>query len=257
VRYDDDDDFGSHVSGRATAAWLPEFLADETTKFHASYGTGFRAPSPFESATNRAASLPALKEEDSRGADFGVEQSFLAHAAAIDVTLFEQWTRNEIRFDNIGFTGYFQEPGESFARGVEITGNWRKPVHFGALTSFDLQTALTYTDSKVHSPDAENGLPRIRRPRYMTATTLTLGFGEDRASLALTLRSAAKTEDGFSSFRVPLDSYGVVDVSARWSLSSRMEAFLRGNNIFNEQYQEVSGFATSDAALYAGIRIRG
>src|SRR5262249_15204797 len=160
--------------------------------------------------------------------------------ATLDVTLFEQWIENEIRFDNVNFTGYFQEPGESFSRGVEITGNWRKTLHTGPLTSLDLQTALTYTDSKVHSPDAENGLPRIRRPRYMTATTLTLGFGQDRASLALTLRSAAKTEDGFSSFRVPLDAYGVVDVSARWKLRSNVEAFLRGDNIFNEQYQEVA-----------------
>jgi len=257
VRYDDDDDFGSHVSGRATLAWLPEFFAGETTKLHSSYGTGFRAPSPFERTTNSAAGLPPLREEDSRGVDFGVEQSFTGQAAILDVTLFEQWIKNEIRYDNVNFTGYFQEPGESFARGAEITGNWRKPLHFGALTSFDLQTALTYTDSKVRSPDAESGLPRIRRPRYMTATTITLGFGEDRVSLALTVRSAAKTEDGFSSFRVPLDSYGVVDVSARCKLSPKIEAFLRGDNIFNEQYQEVAGFATSGAALYAGIRIRG
>jgi vitamin B12 transporter len=257
VRYDDDDKFGSHVSGRATAAWLPHLFTDETTKFHASYGTGFRAPSPFERATNAAAALRELREEDSRGVDAGVEQRFAARAAKIDVTLFEQWIRNEIRFDNVGFTGYFQEPGKSFARGVEITGTWHKAVRFGPMTAFDLQTALTYTDSKVHSPDAENGLPRIRRPRYMTATTLSLDFAEDRGDLTITLRSAAKTEDGFSSFRVPLDAYGAVDVSARWKLTPRVEAFVRGDNVLNEQYEEVSGFATSDAAIYAGLRIRG
>lgn len=256
VRYDDDDKFGSHISGRATAAWLPAFFASETTKFHASYGTGFRAPSPYERATNAAAGLAVLHEEDSRGADFGIEQSFAGRAASIDITLFEQWIHNEIRYDNVNFTGYFQEPGESFARGIEISGNWQRALHLGLLTALDLQMALTHTDSRVHSPDSENGLPRLRRPRYMTASTLTLSFGEDRANLALTLRSAAKTEDGFSSFRVPLDSYGVVDVSARWQWTPKIEAFIRGDNVFNEQYEEVSGFATSDAAIYAGIRIR-
>ncbi len=257
LRYDDNDKFGTHLSGRATAAWLPVVFDGEITKFHASYGTGFRAPSPYERATNAAAGLPTLHEEDSRGADAGVEQSFVGHAATIDVTFFQQWIHNEIRYDNVGFTGYFQEPGESLARGVEISGNWRRSVQLGLLTAIDLQTALTYTDSQVHSPDAENGLPRIRRPRYMTASTLTLGFGEDRANLALTLRSAAKTEDGFGAFRVPLDSYGVLDISARFKLTPKIEAFIRGDNIFNEQYEEVAGFATSDAALYAGIRIRG
>ena len=119
-----------------------------------------------------------------------------------------------------------------------------------------IESAFTYTDSKVHSPDAENGLARIRRPRYVSASTLTLDFGKDRAALALTLRTAAKTEDGFSAFRVPLDSYGVLDVAARLKITPRIEAFVRGDNVLGEQYQEVDGFATSDAAIYAGLRLR-
>jgi vitamin B12 transporter len=256
LRYDDDTGFGSHLSGRATAAWLADFFAGETTRWHTSYGTGFRAPSPYERATNEAAGLPSLKEEQSRGYDFGVSQSILARSASLDITYFEQIIENEIRYDDVNFTGYFQALGHSMSRGLEVSGHTRLPVREGFLKAIDLDTSFTYTDARVHSPDAENGLPRIRRPRYASASTLTFRFGENKASLALTVRTAAKTEDGFAQFRVPLDSYAVLDMSARWNLTPAVEIFLRGDNILDQQYEEVAGFATSDAAIYAGIRLR-
>ncbi|RLA44197.1 MAG: TonB-dependent receptor, partial [Gammaproteobacteria bacterium] len=78
VRYDDNDDFGEHVSYRLTGAYLQELGGGDSLKYHGSYGTGFRAPSLSELAYNNgpfafgpAASL-ALDEETSKGFDLGL-----------------------------------------------------------------------------------------------------------------------------------------------------------------------------------------
>lgn len=257
LRFDHGDRFGDHLSGRATAAYLFRLGEGETSKLHASYGTGFRAPSLFEQATNLSSALPPLHEEGSRAFDIGLNQTFWGEALNLDVTYFDQTIENEIRFDNVGFTGYFQSQGSSRSRGVEVFAVVERRVERSWLSSWRLQSAYTYTDAKVHSPDPEDGLPRVRRPRHMSASALTLGFWRDRADLTFSVRTAARAEDGFREFRVPLDDYAVLGVNARWRVTPRVEFYATGVNIANEQYEEISGYATSDAALYVGLRIRG
>lgn len=257
LRFDHGDRFGDHLSGRATAAYLFRLGEGETSKLHASYGTGFRAPSLFEQATNLSSALPPLHEEESRAFDIGFNQTFWGEALNLDVTYFDQTIENEIRFDNVGFTGYFQSQGSSRSRGVEVFAVVERRVERSWLSSWRLQSAYTYTDAMVHSPDPEDGLPRVRRPRHMSASALTLGFWRDRADLTFSVRTAARAEDGFREFRVPLDDYAVLGVNARWRVTPRVEFYATGVNIANEQYEEISGYATSDAALYVGLRIRG
>jgi vitamin B12 transporter len=256
LRFDHGDTFGDHVSGRATAAYLFRLFAAEDSRLHASFGTGFRSPSLFEQATNIAAGLSVLHEEQSRGFDLGLEQSLWAGSLNLDVTYFDQAITDEIRFDNLLFTGYFQSTGISQSRGIEVAGVGTRKLRLGWLTGLRLDVAYTYTDARVRSPDAENGLPRVRRPRHTSATALTLLLGEDCVDLTLSVRTANDAQDGFREFRVPLDNYTVIDMAARWRLTRQVELFATGINLANDQYQEVAGFATSDAALYIGMRLR-
>ncbi|MFO1187574.1 MAG: TonB-dependent receptor [Alphaproteobacteria bacterium] len=256
LRFDHGGKFGDHLSGRATGAWLFRLAEGNLSKLHASYGTGFREPSLFEQATNLGAALPALREETSKAFDIGLNQTLWNGALDLDVTYFDQTIENEIRFDNVGFTGYFQSAGKSQSRGVEGFGVIERELGGNWFSSWRLQSAYTYTDAKVHSPDPEDGLPRVRRPRHMSASALTLAFWRDRADLTVSLRTAAKAEDGFREFRVPLDDYAVFGITSRWRVTPHVEIYATGVNIANEQYEEISGFATSDAALYVGMRIR-
>jgi vitamin B12 transporter len=256
LRFDHGDTFGNHLSGRATAAYLFRLFAAEDSRLHASFGTGFRSPSLFERATNFGAALPMLHEEQSRGFDLGLDQSLLAGALNLDITYFDQAITDEIRFDNLLFTGYFQSAGKSQSRGVEIAASSERKLSLGWLSALRLEAAYTYTDARVHSPDAENGMARVRRPRHTGTTSFSLLFGEDRADLTLSVRTAKDAQDGFREFRVALDDYAVIDIAARWRLTRQVELFVSAINLANEQYQEVAGFATSDAALYVGLRVR-
>lgn len=254
-RFDHGDTFGDHLSGRGTAAFLFALLPAETSRLHASYGTGFRAPSLYEQATNRNAALPVLKEEESRGFDAGLGQSFYGGDVTLDVTYFDQAITNEIRFDNVAFTGYFQSLGRSQSRGVEASLHAEHKIAASWLNALRLDIAYTYTDARVHSPDAENGLPRVRRPRHMSNTALSFLFAHEHADLTLSIRTAEDTQDGFREFRTRLDDYAVLDVAARARVSPHVELFIKGVNVTDEQYEEVAGYATSDAAVYAGIRL--
>ena len=256
LRFDHGDDISDHVSGRATLAALLGTIAGLETRIHTSYGSGFRAPSLFEQATNKAVALPHLNEENSRGVDGGMSAATNDGLFSFDVTYFDQTITNEIRFDNVGFTGYFQSGGVSHSRGVESSTHAEMPLNWGWISGFRVDAAYTYTDARVHSPDLEDGLQRVRRPRHMGSGSVSILFAKDRADLTVNVRTSADTQDGFREFRTRLDDYAVVDLSARYRIASRLEFFASGVNLTNEKYQEVSGFATSGAAIYAGLRLR-
>ena len=98
ARYDDNDDFGSSTSSRLSLAYVQDLAADRSLKYRASVGTGFRAPSLFEVATNRAAVFPpaagtVLTEETSQGYDVGLEYD--AGGFHVEATYFDQQIEDE------------------------------------------------------------------------------------------------------------------------------------------------------------------
>ena len=55
---------------------------------------------------------------------------------------------------------------------------------------------------------------------------------------------------------VTLGSFTLVNLSASYAIADGVELFARGENLLDEDYQEVFGFGTPGVAGYAGIRIR-
>ena len=247
LRFDQHEDFGSSLTYRATSAVLLELIPAGETKFHASVGSGFRAPSLNEQGRNATFGLPTIDEEKSRAFDIGVQQGILDGRGAIDVTYFSQRIEDEIRFDNVGFTGYFQSSGSSVSKGVEVA------LEIEPIDGLKFLASYTYTDSTVNSPDLEDGLPRIRRPKHVGNVDVSYAFWQDRANVGANLRTAAETQDGFREFRTQLDDHAVLDLSAAVELVRGVRLRGRIENVLNEQYQEVNGFATSDRAAYVGI----
>ena len=85
LRYDDYSTFGNNLTYRTTASYNIEEIG---TRFHGSWGKGFRAPSlnelffPFFGNPN-------LNPEECKGWDFGVEKEILKDKLTIYVTYFE------------------------------------------------------------------------------------------------------------------------------------------------------------------------
>jgi vitamin B12 transporter len=245
ARYDDNDDFGSHTSARASAAYVFELDANRSLKYRASAGTGFRAPSLFEVAYNASpfafasAAGTGLREETSSGYDVGVELD--TPRLHVEVTYFDQHIEDEIVFDLAGFSGYLQTAGTSTSRGVELAAEipvgerWR------------LVGNWTHNDAD----DAE-GAQRLRRPQDFGSVGVSYRAASERLRVIANYRLARGSVD---IGRDPLEDYEVLDVAASFRINEVLEIFGRLENATDERYQEVRGYNTASRGVYAGARV--
>ena len=68
----------------------------------------------------------------------------------------------------------------------------------------------------------------------------------------------SRADNNFSTFpseRVTLGSYGLLDLNIFYDLNSKTQLFVRGNNVFDKEYEDVYGFGTLGAAYYAGVKV--
>ncbi|GAB5414902.1 MAG: TonB-dependent receptor [Congregibacter sp.] len=244
LRYDDNDDFGEHTTYRLSAAYLVPLSGGEL-KFKAAYGTGFRAPSLSEEAYNAGpfafppASTTQLEEEESEGLDIGVVWASDS-GSYLEATLFDQRVSNEIFFDLVGFSGYQQASGEIQSRGLELVA--MLPLAYG----FSINSNYTYNDT-----ERSGGGNRLRRPEHLANLNLQWRTPDERISLALQYRGSY---DAVGVGDSPLDDFEVLTLNANWQATPALALYGRVENLLDEDYEEVPGFRTAGAALYAGLR---
>ena len=239
VRFDDHDDFGNATSWRFTGAYR---LPETGTVFRASWAEGFKAPSIyqlnyicFECGLTEAAS--DLEAEESTAWDVGVEQSFLEERLTLQAIYFEQRTTNLITFD---FGQGYTNVGRAKSRGVELVG--------------DLQATdwLTFDGnySFIISDDETNDTRLLALPKHTAAINATIYPSEPSyLSVGVTYNSSEKAFGG-----AVVDEWVRVDLRGGYWLSDDVEVFGRVENLFDENYQEVSGYGTPGISGYLGVR---
>lgn len=251
ARYDDNDDFGTHTSTRASVAYMQELGAGRSIKYRVSVGTGFRAPSLFEIGYNQrpvgvlpAARATPLTEEQSEGYDVGIDYT-AANGLRFELTYFDHDIEDEISyaFDPVTFDdGYVQLPGMSESTGIEL----------GADAPLGEQWALFANWTKNAAKTAANAA-RLRRPeglgnlgvRYVTANEALRFVANYRVS-----------RDAVDFGNVPLDDYAVLDLSVSYDTSEVLQIYGRVQNATDETYQEVVGYNTAGRSIFGGVRLR-
>ncbi|HEX7236975.1 MAG TPA: TonB-dependent receptor [Gammaproteobacteria bacterium] len=249
ARYDDNDDFGSHTSSRLSLAYVQELGANRSLKYRASMGTGFRAPSLFEVSTNRSAPFPpaagvVLKEETSRGYDVGIEYGG-PNGLRLEITYFDQKIDDAIEFDLVSFSGYLQSPGVSSSDGVELGAN----VPLG--DRWQLLANWTYNETEDTA-----GQQRVRRPKNLGNFGVQYTAANERLKFLASYRLARDAIDTTFISTVPLPDYEVLDLSAAFDATAKLQIYGRVQNATDEQYQEIVGYNTAERSLYGGVRLR-
>lgn len=242
VRFDDFADAGTFVTGRGTAVYE---MYETETRFHASLGSGGKAPS-----LRQRAATPGLLPEESWGVDVGVTQTLFDGRLTVDVTGFYQEIEQLHDYTGAFFTnGNFAL--ESWAnvdlarlQGIEVTADARLvPGHLDASAHY------TYLDAI----DATNGLRLQRRPEHEAQLTLTY-IGVEQLRLSGTVNWVGGERYSRSRERSPLDPYVRVDLNASYRAHDHLELYGRVENLFDVDYEEVSGTNTPGLSAYAGIR---
>lgn len=241
LRHDDHSEFGGNWTGRAAAVITPR----EDITVRAVLGTGFRAPSLFERFSPYGST--ALSPETSRSAELGLEKRF-GEIASIKATAFHTEIDDLIDFDGAattcgsGFGCYNQVPGTTVTKGLEMSGRY---VLNGWTALFG-----NYT----HTNARTDGTRLARVPRH----DLVLGMDAeltDRLSGLFEVQRVASVEP--SEFAPPsnkVGNYTLVNLSLNYALTDRALAYLRIENLTDEDYETAGGFNTPGRAFYFGLR---
>lgn len=250
-RLDDNQQFGSHLTGRAGLVWR----AVRGTRLRVSLGTGFKEPSFFENfATGFSRGNPALRPERSRSWEIGVERTLAGERFVVQATWFDQRFRDFIQYSSapIGPDSVnYRNVGDATARGVEIS------LHAAPSRGLALDAAYTYLRSR----DAGTQQRLLRRPTHNGSVQLSHTFAGP-GGLAITARyTGDRVDQDFAAFPatlVALPSHTVIDASGELRLTSRRGALPglrltgRVENLLGAHYEEVLHFPAPRRTLLVG-----
>ena len=243
IRSDDNEDFGRYTSWRLTALTETGF---DGVPFKSAYGTGFRAPSPYEVGSNQSPfALPeardnALQEEQSQGWEVGLRGN--QNSVAWELTYFDQEVGDAIIYSYnpaLFAGGYIQVPGTSEFSGIEVSAAW----------SISEGLALEGFATDLRAEDA-TGNPLPYRPEVIAQVSAR--FNSDRTQWLLLARYTGDRGDGFGTV---LGEYTVMDGSFRYTITKDLSISVRAENLTNKAYSDIVGYRNAGRTVYLGLNI--
>ncbi len=261
IRHDDNSDFDDITTFRSTAAYR---IAPWDARLHASLGTGQKSPTftdRFGFFPDQFRGNPNLKPEKSRAFDIGYEQRFADDRVRTDITYFRRRLTDEIDgffYDtSLGPFGMFtaaNRRGTSNSRGVEVEASADIMPGTRAAASY------TYTDA-VQPGAAGPAQQETRRPRHMAALNVNTAITDQMQFNINWSYSGTQTDEFFPPFPassqiVTIGAYTLVDASASIAVTDNVTVFARVENLFDETYENVYGYATAGIGAFIGARIR-
>ena len=242
VRYDDNDLFDSKTTWRLAGSWKQSANA----RVHASLGTGIKNPTLVElfGFTPDFVGNESLSPEESTGGDIGFE--FISDDASqfFDITYFHRDIDDLIT--GSGNTA-INIDGTSTSNGVEMT------YELKASEVLNLRIGYTYNET-----EDDEGNQLVRRPEHQFSAGFDYVLLNQALKLGANLRHVKDRVDNafnadFSTTALELDDYTVVDLGATYHVNESVAIKAHIDNVFDEDYQEVLGYGTSQRAYYIGV----
>ena len=252
VRHDDFSRFRDETTFRANA------VLDVTPALAllAGYGEGIAQPTFVDlfgfGPGSGFIGNPALRPERSSGFEAGLR--WRGRNALIEAVVFSSDLEDEIVEDFSLFPSYtvVNADGKSRRRGVELSGEWR-PAE-----GLSLGGSYSHVDTRERRAEGTDTLREVRRPKHSASLYghWTKGPATVGASLAYVGDRLDRDFDLFPAPRVTLGDYVLASARLAYRLTPQVEAFVRVENAFDADYQDVVGYDTPGRKAYAGLRLR-
>ena len=243
-RHDINDFFKNVTTWRVGAGYK---LDEINGRFRASIGSGVKNPSLIELfgfyPTSGFSGNEDLKPENSLGFNIGYEHKIANLQLSIDY--FRSELKNEIStIFAPDFTSTVINLGsKSIRQGVEFDAQW------------DISEKLKVKSSATFQKSKQNDLEEIRRPKFTASTSITYIPNDDILISTSLDHNGSQLDTDFSTFQnVKLDAFTLVGVNASYRVNDNFKFTLRGDNLLNEDYQEVVGYFSQGRKLYAGFQ---
>lgn len=235
IRHDDNQQFGSHVTGGA--GW--SYPLSDKFLLVANFGSAFKAPT-FNELYYPGFSNANLRPEDSRSFEFGTRGR----------TDWGNWSLNayETRIDHlIAYDASIFAPAnidQARIRGLEGVFNTQ-------IKDWQLNTNLTLLEpvNRSSGPDRGNILPR--RAEQSFRIDIDRQFGQ--YALGAMLLVEGRRYDDLANTR-KLDSYAKFDLRAEYTLSKHWRLQGRIDNLFNERYETAAFYNQAGRSFFAMVR---
>ncbi|MGE4529191.1 MAG: TonB-dependent receptor, partial [Rhodospirillaceae bacterium] len=242
------DTFGDQTTYRTTASYK---LVDTGTRFHASYSTGFKAPTLVQVYYNNNAGNAALMPEESQGYDVGVEQTLLNDRMHFDVTFFNNRMTNQIERDSSVTPSVYRNVQSARHMGFESSA--------GVEATDELNLTLTHT--YMQSRNNATGLAMEYQPHHVASLRVTY---DPRAvpGLSTWTRGTVATgsydtsEPSGTSPRHRIGGYTTWDLGADYKIDDSFTVYGRVENLFDKNYGQYYNANNAGVAAYTGLRMK-
>lgn len=257
---------GQHTYNRFNPSVGLTFNPTESLTLYATYDQGMRVPTPMEltcadpnapcTLPNAFSADPPLKEVVAKNIEVGARGA-LGAALTFTASVFRTNLDNDIQFVSSGggaiSSGFFENVGQTRRQGLELgldggAGAFSFSAHYSYIeASFETPlflndpnnstaaplTCPTCTDIQVVPGDRIPGIPRhvVKLRAAYTSGALTLGV-DLMGQSAIYARGDENNQD----VNGPVPGFLLVNLDARYALSSRWHVFARIDNLFDRRY---------------------
>ena len=193
---------------------------------------------------------PDLRPERSRGFEAGVR--WRSPALSLEAVAFSSNLEDEIVEDFSVFpSSVINAAGKSRRRGIELSGEWRPDP------SLMVGANYTYLDARERIAAGTAAEREIRRPRHTANAFADWHSGPltVTGSLAYVGSRIDRDFDLFPAPLVRLDDYVLGSLRIAYRIAPPLELYLRAENAFDADYQDVVGYNTPGRTVYAGLRV--
>jgi vitamin B12 transporter len=238
LRRDDSNQYG----GKTTGGIALGYKLSPSWRVTAGYSTGFKAPS-FNDLYYPGFSNPGLVPETSRNVEVGAYWT----AAAGEL----RWEARAIGYHNQVSQLIVFECDASFNCAPQ---NVDRATLEGATLGLDLawrDTRVTASLDLQNPTDDATGRLLPRRARTHGAMQVLQQAGPVQLGLEF-VASSLRYDDAADT--VKMGGYGIVNLTVEWPFAKGLTLLLRGNNVFNKNYQLAADFATGGSNVYASLR---
>ena len=257
VRHDSFNTFGDATTYRITGGYL---VKETNTKIRSSYATGFRAPTIndlFWPDSAFTVGNPDVQPEKNQSFDVGVDQTLLAGRMTISGGYF--WNRYRGLIDWLPNVACGMNPSgapkwcpsnvsAAKSQGWEAMVNIVLVQEQSWMKRLELKGQYTMTLTR----DLMTGNRLQRWP--VDQASLSLYYQPvDSLSMILDFRFAgSQFNDQDNEERVA--SFNVVNLAVNYDFSDQWQAYVRVDNLFDEEYEEVLRYGTPGRSVFGGIR---
>ena len=241
ARFDDNSEFDDAFSYRAGLTWQ----VNATYALYSSFGKSIKAPTFTERFGYFPSSFignPDLMPEESEEWELGIKanwQSISAQISAYSADL-EEEINGSVYVPEQGLFTADNVDGESTRDGVDVEINWRTSL-----------ARITATYSYLDAEQNNSGITstELRRARHQGSLSAYSDLGTDNFSVYAKVAYVGTHYDTFYpansyvSETLALDAYTLASVNLGYQLSDSWQVSLKVNNLFDEDYEDIVGYA--------------